>query len=259
MTEFKHIPEWGLALFGKKDGFQIFWASSLCQYFRQTDSWNKIVSLIQLPQESLRLAPGQELVGMSRIVIREEPFWLYTRYQYALDQYKRDGYKASLLACRQSICEGEMAWQLLSEMMKTGREQLHPEELLQVLSATDFRTEPFPPELSANWGIYYLGEREDVSLAAFWDAAATGTLGNHERIMATQQAAVFNTLEEEVFQVLLGPEELKKEAERVSHDSLVYAYEQGDSGMWQKNGHTTNAHIQQKEGWLSRLGKWFGS
>ena len=95
------IPEWGLALFGKRDGFQIFWASSLCQYFRQTESWNKIVSLIQLPQESLRLAPGQELVGMSRVVIREEPFWLYTRYQYALDQYKRDGYKASLLACRQ--------------------------------------------------------------------------------------------------------------------------------------------------------------
>ena len=152
-----------------------------------------------------------------------------------------------------------MVWQLLSEMLKVGRTSLHPEELLQVLSATDFRTEPFPPELNTNWGIYYLGEKEDISLAAFWDAAATGTLGNQERIMATQQAGVFENLDESVFEVLLGPEQLKKEAERVSYDSLVYAYEQGDSGMWQKTGHTSNAHTRQKEGWLSRLGKWFGS
>jgi hypothetical protein len=91
---------WGLARFGKHDGFELTEQLGALTAFDRPDSLARLSHALQLRQEEIRPFAGAEILGLTTLLHRGDSYRLLTLYRYGLDRYKRDGYTALTLALR---------------------------------------------------------------------------------------------------------------------------------------------------------------
>jgi len=91
---------WGLARFGKHDGFELTEQLGALTAFDRPDALAQLSHALQLRQEEIRPYAGAEILGLTTLLYRGDQYRLLTLYRYGLDRYKRDGYTALTLALK---------------------------------------------------------------------------------------------------------------------------------------------------------------
>lgn len=91
---------WGLARFGKRDGFELTEQLGALTAFDQPDTLARLSHALQLRQEEIRPFAGAEILGLTTLTHGGDLYRLLTLYRYGLDRYKRDGYTALTLALK---------------------------------------------------------------------------------------------------------------------------------------------------------------
>lgn len=108
---------WGVARFGKDDGFAMTEQLGALMDFDTLDAQAKLSHTLQLRQEEIRPFAGAEILGLTTLSHRRNFYRFLTLYRYSLDRYKRDGYTALTLAlknCRADSRDWLMTLRLLA-------------------------------------------------------------------------------------------------------------------------------------------------
>lgn len=96
---------WGVARFGKSDGFALTEQLGALLAFGSPGAQAQLSHALQLRQEEIRPHAGAEILGLTSLTHQRDHYRLLTLYQYRLDRYRRDGYTALTLALKN--CRGD--------------------------------------------------------------------------------------------------------------------------------------------------------
>ncbi len=255
----------GHARFGKRDGFEILAREGVLQDFRSPEAQTHLEKVLALRQEEIRLPFGSEILGLSCMNYRGRTYRLLTLYRYALDRYKRDGYRAVTLVLRDSWAEPQL---LLEELRHLEELDLHhpnpdhafssswepyavatPENLPGLAEVFIPLAEGTPMELSAliaAWGGELCAEYQTLYASAspqVLHSIDSGRIAVWERNPYWKHVTLPQpvTAHGPVPQPMDYPDE-----DVVPLDSLVHAYQVGSEDQWERKETKSSAPPRQK-------------
>lgn len=250
--------DWGYALFGKRDGFEIRATRGVLTEFQRPEAFDVLSQAIQLRLEEFRLFAQEEMLGFSCCWWNQHLYRFFSLYRYALDQYKRDGYTAVSLALKNGTANSSDVLQLLELLLAQGEEPLEPVagaymgSWLEVvpdrgkLAGPGSKQLAYIPLSGDSW-------EEKVALIAGWMEqdpascpqifASSSRQTFHSIDPAQVRLFTYNPFWEMEAPDLPGeaweyeghtPEKVRAEpTEPPPPDSLVYAYEQAGKNLWE--------------------------
>ena len=251
---------WGYAAFGKDDGFEIKQLEGVLKDLSSGDQLSRLSHAIQLRLEDIRIYPGDEMLGCAYLNVGKDTYKIIGYYQYQLDQYKRDGYKAVAVAVRNGSASAADLAAVLQTLMLEHREMVggYAHVSHWQLPQVELLEEELP--LPRHQGVAYLPiftvrieEKE-----AFIEDFLAGHFHGYTQIFASANPLTLGSIDQAKVKVLLeapywsgeSPEYVKaykeslhrhriqtestrKYTEEAPTNSLVYAFDRGSSNQWQ--------------------------
>ncbi|MEO0896620.1 MAG: hypothetical protein AAFY71_09495 [Bacteroidota bacterium] len=248
---------WGIAFFGKRDGFEILHISGALASLDPSQVEQPFSQAVQLKLEEIRIFENTEILGYSLLPLNGSIFYLYTLYVYHLDNYQRDGYRACTLALKDSWAPPAYILDFLKGQMGGFLSGQVPD--------FQFPVHHIKPQLlpNPNEGVVFIplfGEKKDEQVALL-DALQQGKFelgtrffaSSSQQVQASTVGSQMMVYKENPFWVprrVLAPETavvLEGNAltpsshhslNEAPKDSLIYAVEEGEKDRWGKKAET---------------------
>jgi len=239
----------GHARFGKIDGFELLAFEGALRAFASPSGREVLSHALQLRQEEIRPFPGSEILSINMLEFEGHTYHLITLYRYALDRYKRDGYRAVTLALKDYWAHPGRLIQQLMHLQTLDKSHSSPERVFQPGISPQLSNQP--PQLRPGKAVFIpmttgkVGEME-VLLNA-WPTDLSVSYG---RVYASVSSEVTEQLDpahmvilshnpycEQVQETEGGIQESIAASDStfsVPQNSLVNAYAQEGEDYWQK-------------------------
>ncbi|MEM7658478.1 MAG: hypothetical protein AAF399_20290 [Bacteroidota bacterium] len=227
----------GYARFGKQDGFEWQDRGGILDLPFASPELQALSLRLALRQEAIRTFPNEEILACSHLILDGQLVRLISLYQYALDQYKRDGYRAATFAIQGGkLAAGEIltvlkellagqAWQPQRNFRTLVN---HPPPLVQASSKEDHQA------------FVWLGG--DMNPSAVLEAYWQDTFFLYQWVYASAGVQTMTHLDRRSVDVFGLPNEQVLEAEVVPApesdpsaappESLIFAFESSNHQQW---------------------------
>ena len=107
----------GFVVFGKREGFYIFKSFGCAKYLVENYD-KKILSAIQLELENIKVQKGTKIYSFSRFYIDSTHYSFFLVYEYAVDNFGRDGYVSFAIVLKNSKLKSKEIIKILSSAEK---------------------------------------------------------------------------------------------------------------------------------------------
>jgi hypothetical protein len=250
LTMYTH-PNLGHARFGKRDGFEMMARTGVLRDFRTAEAQDYLFHALQLRQEEIRPFPGAEVLGLTSLYWQGHSYRCLTLYRYALDRYKRDGYRAVSLALRDAWSDPALLLDELRHLCELDQHHPDPERAFRPGWRSYELPRPATPGRSEE-GFVPLSEGSSAEQAALLEAWVDGLDREYQTLFASASAQVLASLDSRRIGVWAhnpywhqGPQLQPQQREPVAArsqpqgltpaDSLIYAFESADEDRWRRS------------------------
>lgn len=255
MNYLSHI---GAVSFGKRDGFELFAQAGGVGDFYAPPLSHLLTKALVLRQEELRLVPDSELLSIARFSYENHNYQAICLYRYTLDIYKRDGYYASGLICKDAQIPPAESLTLLYEWLAIAEAQHRGERVsLSLNQALVSLQRIVGPPFKGTQQVFLPVATGNQAFNQVLDAVQKGDLSSYRRVFASSESRLLRNLDAEQIKVLDHHRlavSLKPAAAHngSKNESLVYAFEDAGVDRWAKkqttNGKAKAAKSTKKEG-----------
>jgi len=243
-------PSWGYALFGKKDGFEVFQTAGLLHSLYQGGDREEVSNFLQLKLEEIRIFEDTCIYRLSQHTIHGQTLLLYSLFTYALDDYQRDGYRAVSLALQGLSLEAEDIRKFLDLMLHEGGQEdsfirrlgdqmrpFSPESLVGHPSFIPLQTSS-PAEANVLIEAWTRGQLEESPILYFSHSERVGASIQGRNIQCMDHNPFWQKASKAKPEKVLstGNSSLfpRSKIEDAPSDSLIFAYEEEGGDRWAK-------------------------
>lgn len=263
----------GYAYFGKKDGFELFEIGGMLEKINRGSLREDLQTALQLKLEEIRIFEGSKVYRLSQFETVEGIINLFTAFSYALDDYQRDGFRATALALDNQEVGAQKIWDFIHLYPSHYKEA---NELLNRLFSfvKNQKNVRSYKKSRAFIPLYTENEAEALTLIEAWldgnfDQFGTLYFSSNEAVARSIRAKEIRVFDENPFwegpvkEVETSPAEsgvtsgayVRQKDGSVPGDSLVHAFESDQENRWDKKNppqkNTKKAKTNQVWGWLA--------
>lgn len=255
----------GYAYFGKKDGFELFEVGGLLEEINNSHLREEFQTALQLKLEEIRIFEGSKVYRLSQFETSNGPINLFTVFSYALDDYQRDGFRATCLAIDGSAIDPQKIWDFI---------HLYPSEIKEAneLLARLFafaQKEKIVQSYQENRAFIPLYSNESAEVYQLIDAWLLGQLSSYATLYVSSDARVMHSIRSKGIRVFgenpfwEGKQEVSESVEvkdkenkqerkrfrsdKAPADSLVHAFESDQGSRWDKKAVPVKEKSSQKK------------